>query len=666
MSLASPIALAAGVPSVDTPYPTGQHAPADGGVVIGIETYLRPGVPGVPYARRDAEAFSDFLISTRGVPTDRVQLIEENANATKIRSAAKALGQSVGAGGIAWVYFAGHGGASLDGGGRMLLGDDVSQDPVSFDSSGVLVAEIEQLAGAGGGRVVILVDACYTGTGRDGQAFLTGHRTVVPGGYTALRPAANVVWTAASAGQTSGPLDDAQHGAFTYFALGALRGWADGAIDGVRDGNVTMDEAGVYVGRSLKTAQITSQTPEIVGARDLVLSVKAKEAAPVIVVNRAPGIAPAVGPRIGDAIVDAGTNFQAQLEAARQAAAAEAEKQFIATEAAKQRAATLDAAEATLRKQATADWASARSLVDGGGAGAKAAADAFIAAYGSAKVRVDSDERAVEIAEVATARSVSASAAAQVQAQANPRVAALALAAPAPVSAAVSPSTSGAPDFASPTLGTMKWIPAGTFTMGSPFMEDAKEHQVTLTNGYWLMEHEVTQEEYRAVMRKNPSRFKECGENCPVERVSWDDAVAFAKAASSRDGVTYRLPTEAEWERAARGEQSALYAGSDELGAVAWNWENSGSTTHAVCGLQRNGYGLCDMLGNVREWVSDWSGEYSGAVTDPVGDSSGTNRVDRGGDWYPGAVQPSVDWRYYDEPDHADNCIGFRLARPSP
>ena len=280
-------ARAGAIPSVDDPLRTGSKAPADGGVVIGIEDYVRNEIPDVPYAARDAQAFSDFLVSTRGVPTDRVRLIDSGASATKIRAAVTALGESVHAGGVAWVYFAGHGGASLNGGARMVLGDDVSNDPETFDAASVRVAELERLAGAGGGRVMIVVDACYTGVGRGGTAVLTGQRAVVPGGYTALRPAENVVWTAASAGQTSGPFDAAQHGAFTYFALGALRGWADGDIDGVKDGSVTMDEAQSYVQRALRSAQITSQTPELVGARDLVLSVKAKEAAPVIDVQRA-------------------------------------------------------------------------------------------------------------------------------------------------------------------------------------------------------------------------------------------------------------------------------------------------------------------------------------------------------------------------------------------
>ncbi|MSQ04213.1 MAG: formylglycine-generating enzyme family protein [Myxococcales bacterium] len=129
-------------------------------------------------------------------------------------------------------------------------------------------------------------------------------------------------------------------------------------------------------------------------------------------------------------------------------------------------------------------------------------------------------------------------------------------------------------DWASPTLGTMKWIPAGRLTMGSassePFRDDDESQYVaTLTRGYWLMEHEVTQGEWAAVMGLNPSYFSRCGGMCPVEMVSWMDAVSFAERASARDGVTYNLPTEAQWEYAARAE-GYLYAGSNEPTSVGW------------------------------------------------------------------------------------------------
>jgi formylglycine-generating enzyme required for sulfatase activity len=228
-------------------------------------------------------------------------------------------------------------------------------------------------------------------------------------------------------------------------------------------------------------------------------------------------------------------------------------------------------------------------------------------------------------------------------------------------------------DWQSPTLGTMKWIPAGTFTMGSPSSEagryddEGPQHQVTLSKGFWMMEHEVTQGEWQAVMGSNPSGFSSCGPTCPVEKVSWDDAVEFARRASARDGVPYRLPTEAEWEYAARGGQSYLYAGSSEATSVGWISDSSGSKTHAVCGKARNGYGLCDMTGNVIEWTADWFGTYpSGSVTDPTGPSSGSYRVSRGGSWYGDARRARVARRYSFDPGYRRDDLGFRLLRTGP
>jgi formylglycine-generating enzyme required for sulfatase activity len=187
------------------------------------------------------------------------------------------------------------------------------------------------------------------------------------------------------------------------------------------------------------------------------------------------------------------------------------------------------------------------------------------------------------------------------------------------------------------------WIPPGTFVMGSPANEEGYtnevQHAVTLTQGFWLSDHEVTQGEYDAVMGINPSHFK-WYPNRPVENVSWEDAVRYCQKLSERERAAgriladqaYRLPTEAEWEYAARaGTTGARYG---ELDAIAWYDGNAEGATRPVKGKQPNGWGLYDMLGNVWEWCSDWHGDYPmDAVTDPIGPSSGSRRVSRGGSW---------------------------------
>ena len=217
-------------------------------------------------------------------------------------------------------------------------------------------------------------------------------------------------------------------------------------------------------------------------------------------------------------------------------------------------------------------------------------------------------------------------------------------------------------------------IPAGSFVMGKP--EDEKDQgldefdevpqrDVTISQDFWMGKYEVTQGEWEAVTGENPSKFKDCGPRCPVENVSWADAQEFIRKLNEREsgsGYRYRLPTEAEWEYAARAGTTGVRHG--ELDEIAWHWGNSDARTHPVGEKRANAWGLHDMLGNVGEWVADRYGAYpSGAVTDPTGPSTGPYRVNRGGSWshHAGLVR-SAD-RSRDWPGHRFSSIGFRLAR---
>ena len=236
-------------------------------------------------------------------------------------------------------------------------------------------------------------------------------------------------------------------------------------------------------------------------------------------------------------------------------------------------------------------------------------------------------------------------------------------------------------------LGTVVCIPSGTFTMGCVegrddvaggcWSDESPSRTVELTRSYWLMEAEVTQAQYAAVVGSNPSSF--LGSNLPVEEVSWDDAVAFADAVSLAQGLTpcgsgapygcdgWRLPTEAEWEYAARGGEEFPYAGSNSVDAVAWYLDNSSSGTKPVCTKARNGWGLCDMSGNVWEWTWDRWGDYAGAATtDPTGPVSGSDRATRGGAWDFVAHRARVARRTGAPPGNRYFVIGFRLVRSVP
>lgn len=201
-------------------------------------------------------------------------------------------------------------------------------------------------------------------------------------------------------------------------------------------------------------------------------------------------------------------------------------------------------------------------------------------------------------------------------------------------------------------------VEGGTFTMG----EGKKAHEVTLSE-YYIGEFEVTQELWEAVMGSNPSYFK--GGILPVEYVSWNDCQAFINKLNRLTGKTFRLPTEAQWEYAARGGSKSKgykYSGSNNRDEVAWY---SGRNTRPVGTKSPNELGIYDMSGNVWEWCNDWHGRYSSdPQTDPQGPSSGSSRVLRGGSWYIGAGYCHVSDRSYCNPDRMGNChdFGFRLA----
>ena len=192
-------------------------------------------------------------------------------------------------------------------------------------------------------------------------------------------------------------------------------------------------------------------------------------------------------------------------------------------------------------------------------------------------------------------------------------------------------------------------VKGGTFTMGATSEQgsDAESdekptHSVTLSD-YYIGKFEVTQELWQAVMGNNPSYYK--GNNLPVEQVSWNDVQEFIKKLNQKTGANFRLPTEAEWEYAARGgnkSQGYKYSGSNTIGNVAWYTDNSGSKTHQVGTKAPNELGIYDMTGNVWEWCQDWYGSYSrDSQTNPKGASSGSSRVYRGGSWYYGAKSPA-------------------------
>ena len=222
-------------------------------------------------------------------------------------------------------------------------------------------------------------------------------------------------------------------------------------------------------------------------------------------------------------------------------------------------------------------------------------------------------------------------------------------------------------------VNNMVRVEGGTFTMGATSEQgseaDSDEkpaHQVTLSS-FSIGKYEVTQEEWEAVMGSNPSKFK--GAKRPVEQVSWNDCQEFIRKLNALTGKRFRLPTEAEWEFAARGGNRSngyKYSGSNDQGNVAWYRDNSDDITHLVGLKLPNELGLYDMSGNVWEWCQDWfDSSYYGKSpsTNPVNNTSTSNRVNRGGSWfYDLARDCRVSYRYGFAPDGRNGHLGFRLA----
>ena len=232
----------------------------------------------------------------------------------------------------------------------------------------------------------------------------------------------------------------------------------------------------------------------------------------------------------------------------------------------------------------------------------------------------------------------------------------------------------------------MVFVQGGTFTMGCTDEQgrncggdEKPAHLVTLSD-YYIGKYEVTQGFWKKVMGNNPSKFINCGDDCPVEYVSWNDCQEFISKLNQLTGKRFRLPTEAEWEYAARGGSKASYqtkyAGSNALGEVAWYRDNSDVNylggfeengrklgTHTVGTKKPNALGIYDMSGNVWEWCNDLYGDYSsGGVTNPKGATTGFSRVIRGGSWYYYGNHGRVSYRISRNPSYSGDNLGIRLV----
>ena len=651
-------------PDLSTPPSRVGGGEKDAAVLVGVENYLF--LPDIPGALDNVDAWYSYLTRTLSVPTACITLLRnDDASLEKVRKYAERAASEVEPGGTLWFVFVGHGASSASGDDGVLIGVDAQREADSVYARSMPRAELLALLNGGRQeRSVVVLDACFSGRAASGEELVKGLQAYVPN--RAAQATGDVaVLAAGRSDQFAGPLPGATRPAFSYLVLGALRGWGDTN----RDGAVTAGEAVGYARDALATLVTDrDQTPELSGGLGEVTLARGREKGPdLAAMVLARGMSSSG--TSGGATVSTGTSVDFQRQLA-EFEANKRERERLEKEAAdlerqieQDRRQRYETAGASLQHQAQQDWLALAPFLETETPEANAAAELYVEKYGEASVTVDGATTPVEIAYVGEAR------------QWLERFA--------------DAATPGSAGLGGPVIDQygyeMVRFEAGEFWAGSPEAEEDRNnnetrHKVRLTRAFAIGTTEVTQELHAAVMGENPSHFK--GSRNPVENVDWLDAVKLCNRLSEQEGLEpayrisgetvtwdrtatgYRLPTEAEWENAARGGEEHVYSGSDDIGDVGWYDSNSGKRIHEVGGKRANGWGLYDMTGNAREWVWDWKGAYpSGTATDPVGPSTGSSRVSRGGSWNDGPRRARVANRVWYDPGSRFNNLGFRLAR---
>lgn len=621
----------------------------DAAVVVAVEDYVF--LPDVVGAGDLGVAWYMYLSKVRKVPL--VMLLKDaDATPIKIRNALEAVAGRVKPGGRAWFVFIGHGSPSKDGADGALVGATAQADQYEFFPQTITRGEVlQKLAAAAPGAAapVLILDACFSGTDVQGQALIAGAQFAVSQEIAEAKEA--TVLSAGRARDIAGQLPGARRPAFSYLVLGALRGWGDFDDDGV----VTAAEAAQYARDVLLTLDSgRQQSPQQSGV-DQPMTEKLS------------GSALEHGPDLADIRLKlaggGSTAVKVQDDLAAELAALEKARRER-EDAEKREVAAREAARTKHEAEVEETWKTVKQVAVGGGPEGTKAVELFLKRYQGHPLGNPKETEARQMLEKLGA-------------------------------------------VASAALTGYILVKPGCFQMGSPATEDGRDssevqHEVCITKGFYLKETEVTQKEWRDVMGSNPSHFVACGDRCPVENVSWWDAVAYANALSKKEGLElcytmggctgspgggcgkgrswcdgdyqcrtvafkglackgYRLPTEAEWEYAARaGNTSALHGALDD---VAWYNRNSGNKTQPVGYKKANFWGFSDVVGNVWEWCWDWYGAYDGTRNDPLGTAAGGVRMYRGGSWYsyPNVVRFAT--RRGQNPKERYDFIGLRLAR---
>ena len=636
--------------------PKEEHA-----LIISIESYTV--LADIPNAKTTGRDWFRYFSRHRGIPVDQVTWIDgQAATSANIQAAIDSMTKSEKQ--RFWLVFIGHG-ATVDRAPRILPVD--TQDSY-YDvlRKGIAIPSIlEKLESKSKGDVVAVFDSSFNE--KWGNQSLFSEPLPKTRGELRVSRKSTVLFASQPSDSTY-LLSKGNRTSFGYLALGALRGWADANRDGV----IRVRELIDYTQKVIQQVQLPNlrQEPFWVGSNDIVLGQTLEETGPDLnaiqrsvdpIAESRAGWNVAIRTGSGDNIEEY-TALLAQVESQAQARAEQRKKEEL-------RQGMLEQKSKEVQEKARDIWhrmAKARRL---GGKEVFALVERFIKDFEDITIEVDGAVLRVHIVEVETAKRWLSEKGRNVES----------------------------------VLGyDMQLVTANSFIMGSPKGErdrnnDERLHEVFLGHDYYLGTYEVTQKLWVSIMESNPSHFQRCGELCPVESMSWCDAILFANRLSEREGFDkvyelpyeflegmteercgaqsrlvyvdyrkngYRLPTEAEWEYAARAGRDSLFSGSGDSKEVGWTRDNSAMQLHPVGQLKANDWGFYDMSGNVWEYVWDCYGDYPEYSTpNYAGLDSGLLRGIRGGSWGMEPANSRVANRHYAHPGYHIRDVGLRLAR---
>ena len=599
----------------------------DRAIIIALEEYEN--LIGVRNAAVNSDDWERYFTSGLGLPSSQVSVLKDStASRMRIENELKRAGKKLKKDGKLWVIYIGHGITMYDSGEAAILPYYVPTDPKELYEVAISTSEIADLIGKADAQSVFLFDASFNGLDRKGKP-LAEALPAQPGVLPTITKKTTVL-SAVSPSEVAGNLTENGRPAFSYLVLGALRGWADSDQNGWMSLLESVDYASVVLG---------GQTPTVKGRLRRQKISEAVEEGPSLVRER-PAIKP-VDPMamVPEGMLQDGVSLESLLGELAQQRAYEVQIQK-----------EIDEQVSIIREAAASHWQRIRGFaeqrVDNP---ARVAVYAFLKEYQDVVIQVQGKDFEVDIPEVQLARQLLS-------------------------------------QLATPTIEGVEftWISGGVFEMGNSQVS-SMAHSVRLSHSFYVSTTEVTQALYQSVMDDNPSSTK--GDLYPVTNVSWFDAIAFANALSTYEGLEqcyevsgdtvtlpigmeclgYRLPTEAEWEFVARANTPGGFSGGDRLARLAWVDSNSGGEVHFVAQKSANEFGIYDMSGNVSEWVWDWYGEYQiSENVDPTGSTKGKYKVQRGGSVVSNVGQARVDTRHPVDPAYRSPFQGFRVVRTVP